>query len=340
MTVEHQDPNYPKEELPITQPVPRPAQPLLKRNKQVKLLLNTEELGRLDQKAVEMGLDRSSVIGHLLISSIPKKYQDIGEGIGEDGPHTFTKIEVTDKGAKQSGPSIMIVFPRSFDELPAAVLAIREGSALVTNLTMMEPDQAQRSVDWASGATFYGEGHQERLGESVFLFAPKEWEVLSVISDEIGGNDGDKQLITSGSANSQDNEEQSDYIKEQQLKNLTSLQATALKLVEDRWMAGNLETTCEDLVANQSPNPESKAALRLARRVLNSLAKLGLVVLCHTGDMVSVKPVIIADALSDHENVDPYTSVDTIVEPTDEDEILPAIKSMGENDHNNIAAMR
>ncbi|MEC8196895.1 MAG: cell division protein SepF, partial [Pseudomonadota bacterium] len=43
---------------------------------------------------------------------------------------------------------------------------------VILNLTMMEPDQAQRAVDFVAGGTFAIDGHQERVGESIFLFAP------------------------------------------------------------------------------------------------------------------------------------------------------------------------
>jgi cell division inhibitor SepF len=42
----------------------------------------------------------------------------------------------------------------------------------VLNLTMMEPDQAQRAVDFVAGGTYAMDGHQERVGESIFLFTP------------------------------------------------------------------------------------------------------------------------------------------------------------------------
>jgi cell division inhibitor SepF len=37
---------------------------------------------------------------------------------------------------------------------------------------MMEPDQAQRAVDFVAGGTYAIDGQQERVGESIFLFAP------------------------------------------------------------------------------------------------------------------------------------------------------------------------
>jgi cell division inhibitor SepF len=37
---------------------------------------------------------------------------------------------------------------------------------------VMDPDQAQRAVDFVAGGTYALDGHQERIGESIFLFTP------------------------------------------------------------------------------------------------------------------------------------------------------------------------
>ena len=49
---------------------------------------------------------------------------------------------------------------------------------------MMEPDQAQRAVDFVAGGTFAIDGHQERVGESIFLFAPSCVTVTNTGQDE------------------------------------------------------------------------------------------------------------------------------------------------------------
>ena len=48
----------------------------------------------------------------------------------------------------------------------------------------MEPDQAQRAVDFVAGGTFAIDGHQERVGESIFLFAPSCVTVTNSTQDE------------------------------------------------------------------------------------------------------------------------------------------------------------
>ena len=42
---------------------------------------------------------------------------------------------------------------------------------------MMEPEFAQRAVDFIAGGAYALEAHQERVGESIFLFAPKSYGV-------------------------------------------------------------------------------------------------------------------------------------------------------------------
>lgn len=67
---------------------------------------------------------------------------------------------------------VMVMEPRSFEEMPQAIQALRDRKSVVLNLTMMDPDQAQRAVDFVAGGTYAMDGHQERVGESIFLFTP------------------------------------------------------------------------------------------------------------------------------------------------------------------------
>ncbi len=75
-------------------------------------------------------------------------------------------------GIANSSSEVNLMEPRSFDEMPQAIQALRERKTIILNLTMMDPDQAQRAVDFIAGGTYAIDGHQERIGESIFLFAP------------------------------------------------------------------------------------------------------------------------------------------------------------------------
>ncbi|MEO0869277.1 MAG: cell division protein SepF [Cyanobacteria bacterium J06642_11] len=86
-------------------------------------------------------------------------------------------------GAINGVSEVVVMEPRSFEEMPQAIQALRERKSVVLNLTIMDPDQAQRAVDFVAGGTYAMDGHQERIGESIFLFTPNCVQV-SMPADE------------------------------------------------------------------------------------------------------------------------------------------------------------
>ncbi len=75
-------------------------------------------------------------------------------------------------GAINGMSEVVVMEPRTFEEMPQAIRALRERKSVVLNLAVMDPDQAQRAVDFVAGGTYAIDGHQERIGESIFLFTP------------------------------------------------------------------------------------------------------------------------------------------------------------------------
>lgn len=87
-------------------------------------------------------------------------------------------------GAVNGMSEVVVMEPRTFEEMPQAIRALRERKSVVLNLTIMDPDQAQRAVDFVAGGTYAIDGHQERIGESIFLFTPNCVQV----STQLGAN--------------------------------------------------------------------------------------------------------------------------------------------------------
>ena len=102
---------------------------------------------------------------------------DIPDGLGSSNVIGMPGISATHS-------EVNLMEPRSFDEMPRAIQALRERKTVILNLTMMEPDQAQRAVDFVAGGTFAIDGHQERVGESIFLFAPSCVTVTNSFQEE------------------------------------------------------------------------------------------------------------------------------------------------------------
>ena len=118
-----------------------------------------------------------------------KQNQRNSNGLANSNPFDFMNNNKSSKvvgmpGIANSSSEVSLMEPRSFDEMPQAIQALRERKTVILNLTMMDPDQAQRAVDFIAGGTYAMDGHQERVGESIFLFAPSCVNVTSSSSEE------------------------------------------------------------------------------------------------------------------------------------------------------------
>ena len=122
-------------------------------------------------------------------SSDFKQNQKKENALANSNPFDFMNNNRSSKvvgmpGISNSSSEVSLMEPRSFDEMPQAIQALRERKTVILNLTMMDPDQAQRAVDFIAGGTYAIDGHQERVGESIFLFAPSCVNVTSSSPEE------------------------------------------------------------------------------------------------------------------------------------------------------------
>jgi len=118
-----------------------------------------------------------------------KQNQRNSNALANSNPFEFMNNNKSSKvvgmpGISNSSSEVSLMEPRSFDEMPQAIQALRERKTVILNLTMMDPDQAQRAVDFIAGGTYAIDGHQERVGESIFLFAPSCVNVTSSSPEE------------------------------------------------------------------------------------------------------------------------------------------------------------
>lgn len=82
------------------------------------------------------------------------------------------KGNVVDHPSAQASSEVMVVEPRTFDEAVEIVEHLLARKSVLLNLSMLDNEQSQRIVDFLSGATHAIDGHQQRIGDGVFLFAP------------------------------------------------------------------------------------------------------------------------------------------------------------------------
>lgn len=71
-------------------------------------------------------------------------------------------------------PQVVVFHCRGFDDAQAVALAVRDQRTVLLQLDQLDPVEAQRVVDFVSGAVQALDGQSERLGETTFLFAPAD----------------------------------------------------------------------------------------------------------------------------------------------------------------------
>lgn len=75
-------------------------------------------------------------------------------------------------GAMHGVAEMVLLEPRSFEEMPQVIDAIRQRKSVILNMTLIRQEEAQRSVDFVAGGTYAIDGHYERIGDNIFLFTP------------------------------------------------------------------------------------------------------------------------------------------------------------------------
>ena len=92
------------------------------------------------------------------------------KGIGEN-------ITVIQHPSLTPQSEVVVIEPRSFDEALEIVEELRCRRSIVLNLQYLDTEQSQRVVDFLSGATHALDGHQQRVGQGVFIFAPNNFTI-------------------------------------------------------------------------------------------------------------------------------------------------------------------
>ena len=114
--------------------------------------------------------------------------------------HPWLKSNVVSMPRISNIAEVVVVEPKSFDEMPKVIEVLREQKSVVLNLNSMESEEGQRAVDFVAGGTYAIEGYQERIGESIFLFTPNCFKV-SNFADDIN-NEVEVANVLSSSSNS------------------------------------------------------------------------------------------------------------------------------------------
>ncbi|CAN5174547.1 cell division protein SepF [soil metagenome] len=94
-------------------------------------------------------------------------------------PGTGTGAKILDHPNAQAVSEVLVIEPRQFEESLDIVEHLRGRKSVLLNLHMLDNEGSQRVVDFLSGACWAIDGHQQRIGDGVFLFAPASVTISS-----------------------------------------------------------------------------------------------------------------------------------------------------------------
>ncbi|MBO9542302.1 cell division protein SepF [bacterium] len=115
--------------------------------------------------------------------------QEFEEVVDEEEATVDPKITKQAKSSNLVGlPSasqseLVVLEPHSFDDALGIIENLRSRRAVILNLQGLTDIQSQRLVDFVSGACHALDGHQERIGEAIFLFTPSNVKI-NALSNE------------------------------------------------------------------------------------------------------------------------------------------------------------
>lgn len=79
---------------------------------------------------------------------------------------------------------VVVVEPRNYEDVKEISDNLINRCAVIVNLEHAEADLAKRIFDFVSGTTYALNGHQQKVGSGIFLFAPNNIDITSELKNQ------------------------------------------------------------------------------------------------------------------------------------------------------------
>ncbi|MDI3478320.1 MAG: cell division inhibitor SepF [Thermoanaerobacterium sp.] len=85
----------------------------------------------------------------------------------------------------QSQIKVIILKPENFEQAQTILDNIKNKKPMIIDLQNMERNDAQRLIDFLSGAIFALNGEIKKIANSIFLIVPDNFDIAGDIQDEV-----------------------------------------------------------------------------------------------------------------------------------------------------------
>lgn len=112
-----------------------------------------------------------------------KKLLGGSDASSEDEYYTLS-VEEANREEASEGSKMVLLEPRAYSESQQIADYLKKRNTVVVNLKRVTPDQGKRIIDFVSGCLYAIGGTMQKLGDGIFLCAPKNINVQGKMTDE------------------------------------------------------------------------------------------------------------------------------------------------------------
>ena len=81
---------------------------------------------------------------------------------------------------ESSSFKLLLLEPKTFEECPRLVDALKQKKPVIINLAALQTDIARKIFDFLSGATYALDGNVQKVADNIFIFAPKNVNITGI----------------------------------------------------------------------------------------------------------------------------------------------------------------
>ena len=118
------------------------------------------------------------------LKNIFKDDDDIDNLNGTEDAYYNISEEDAVKEADKTGNKMILLEPRAYSESQQIADHLKNRNSVVVNLKRVTPDQGKRIIDFVSGCLYAIGGTMQKLGDGIFLCAPKNINVQGKMTEE------------------------------------------------------------------------------------------------------------------------------------------------------------
>ena len=146
-----------------------------------------DSMGFMKKFCGKLGLSDSSDNDELLEEDFQEEEEEQARPVSETKtafrpqqfamPSNVVDIHAAANGALRSKMKVVVIEPKSFDDVQQVANCLKEKRPVVINFERTDADVAHRIIDFISGTTYAIAGDIKKLGHNVFLCAPSNVSV-------------------------------------------------------------------------------------------------------------------------------------------------------------------